>query len=271
MIEQEGHLGHKGETCFSRVPLCPLCLISEANDDLSREVTKDIMICVVTDRRRLAGAGASFEGSRRCLIEQARFAADAGVDLIQVRERDLEAAELARLVTDLLEVTHDTLTRIIVNDRIDVALACGAGGVHLRGDSVDVADARRLAPAGFLIGRSVHRVDEAVRAAQAADYLIAGTVFPTDSKPSATARLGLGGLQTIVRAVRAPVLAIGGVAENRIEDIRAAGAAGFAAIGCFMRPGGAAGAGSAVSCRAIPLRDLVERARSRFDSVDTGP
>ncbi len=215
-------------------------------------------LCLVTDRRRLAGVDASPGEARRCLIEQIRYAAAAGVDLIQVRERDLEAADLARLVTDLLDAARGTPTRIVVNDRMDVALACGADGVHLRADSLDVADARRLAPPGFLIGRSVHHADEAVRAA-GADYLIAGTVFPSTSKPDRARWLGAGGLQEIVRATRTPVLAIGGVTEDRLEAIVATGAAGFAAIGLFL---GSGGTGPARSCRAMPLQGLVERARS---------
>jgi thiamine-phosphate diphosphorylase len=182
-----------------------------------------MMICLVTDRRRADP------------VQQARWAAEAGIDLIQVRERDLEAAALAALVTDVLTVTRGTRTRIVVNDRLDVALACGAGGVHLRGDSVPVSAARRLARAGFLVGRSVHRLDELERAA-GADYLIAGTVFPTASKAAGVAQpqlLGIEGLAALARAAPVPVLAIGGITDDRIDEITAAGAAGFAAIGLF--------------------------------------
>ena len=229
-----------------------------------------MLLCLVTDRRRLAGAGAPLEASRRCLVDQARFAAAAGIDLMQVRERDLDAADLASVVTSLLEAVRGSRTRILVNDRIDVALACGADGVHLRSDSIDAADARRLAPAGFLIGRSVHHPDDAVRAA-GADYLIAGTVFPSASKPEAERWLGLAGLEAVVRAARVPVLAIGGIAAERMGEIAATGAAGVAAIGLFMRSGGAVQPASEAPCGAIPLVDLAGRARARFDSVDTAP
>ena len=228
-----------------------------------------MMICLVSDRRRLAGDGVPIDEWRRCLILQTRHAVDAGVDLVQVRERDLEAAELARLVTDLLLLALGTTTRVIVNDRLDVALACGAGGVHLRSDSLSVAAARRMTPAGFLIGRSVHHVDDLADAA-GADYVIVGSVFPSESKPRASEWLGTAGLRAIVRAARIPVLAIGGVTEERLDDIAAAGAAGFAAIGFFMRPGGPDGHGTCASCRAIPLQDIVQQARARFDRVNTG-
>jgi thiamine-phosphate pyrophosphorylase len=216
------------------------------------------MICLVTDRRRLAGGD---------LAAQVRDAVDLGIDLIHVRERDLEAAALAALVTRLLLITAGTPTRLVVNDRIDVALACGADGVQLRGDSIPVAEARRLAPAGFLIGRSVHGVDQAIAAADA-DYLVAGTVFPSASKAAETPLLGLDGLRAIVRAVDRPVMAIGGISAGRIDAVADAGAAGFAAIGLFLpaRPG-AEGRGA----RLAELRQTVKNAHSRFDRPRTTP
>ena len=225
------------------------------------------MICLVTDRRRLVGTDAAPGALRACLVAQVRHAVDAGIDLIQVRERDLEAGELAALVTELLVVTRATPTRIVVNDRMDVALACGADGVHLRGDSIPIAAARRLAPAGFLIGRSVHGVDEAIGAA-GADYLIAGTVFASSSKLAQAPLLGIEGLRSIAKAVDLPVLAIGGIADDRIGEVVAAGAAGFAAIGVFMASHlDTVGAG----CRAVELRQIVNNVRARFDRLNTTP
>ncbi len=225
------------------------------------------MICLVTDRRRLAVAGATAAAVADCLVAQIRHAVDAGVDLVQVRESDLEAGALAAIVSRLLAVTRGSSTRLVVNDRIDVALACGADGVHLRGDSIAAADARRLAPPGFLIGRSVHAAGEAIAAA-AADYLIAGTVFPSASKPDGTPLLGIEGLRAIVAAVDRPVLAIGGMAGGRIGEAAAAGAAGFAAIGLFMASHPDAEGGG---CRVAELRQIVKNARSRFDRLNTTP
>jgi thiamine-phosphate pyrophosphorylase len=192
--------------------------------------------CLVTDRRRLCPGARSFADARRGLVEQARRAAADGIDLIHVRERDLAAADLAALVADVVAVTRGSATRVVVNDRIDVALACGADGVHLRADSVPVAEARRLLPAPRLVGRSVHSVQEAI-AASDADYLIAGTVFPSASKstgPLAAELLGIEGLRAIVNASAVPVLAIGGITPDRIDSVLAAGAAGIAAIGLFI-------------------------------------
>ena len=224
-------------------------------------------LCLVTDRRRLARGAASPEAARACLLDQVRHAIDAGVDLIQVRERDLDAADLSALVRDIVGLARGTATQVVVNDRLDVALACGADGVHLRGDSIAPADARRLAASGFLVGRSVHTVDEAVRATDA-DYLIAGTVFPSASKPGNGPLLGLAGLKAIAAAVSVPVLAIGGVSVDRIGEIAVAAASGLAAIGLFM---GAESAADASGCRVVSLGALVDSVRRRFDRLKIAP
>jgi thiamine-phosphate pyrophosphorylase len=193
----------------------------------------DAVLCLVTDRRRLCPETVAFEAARRRLIDQAKWAVTSNVDLIQVRERDLETADLARLVSDLVRVSRGSGTRVVVNDRLDVALACGADGVHLRHDSVRAETVRTIAPAGFLVGRSVHGLAEA-EGAGPVDYLIAGTVFPTPSKPAATPILGLDGLADVVQAVAVPVLAIGGITRERLDEVAATGAAGAAGIGLFI-------------------------------------
>ena len=146
-----------------------------------------------------------------------------------------------------------------------MALTCGAHGVHLRGDSIPVHAARQIAPAGFLIGRSVHRVEEAVAAGEA-DYLIAGTVFPSASKREGAPLLGIDGLTAVAHAVDRPVLAIGGITDDVIDAVASTGAAGIAAIGLFIATGDTQIAGS---CRAMPIRGIVDRARSRFDTLKT--
>lgn len=193
----------------------------------------DAVLCLITDRRRLCSATVAFEVARRRLIDQAKWAVASKVDLIQVRERDLETADLAKVVSDVVRVSRGSGTRVVVNDRIDVALACGADGVHLRHDSVRAETVRTIAPAGFLVGQSVHGLAEA-EGAGPVDYLIAGTVFPTPSKPSAAAMLGLDGLAEVVQAVAVPVLAIGGITRERLDEVAATGAAGAAGIGLFI-------------------------------------
>jgi thiamine-phosphate pyrophosphorylase len=229
-----------------------------------------MILCLVTDRQRLTSPATTLADARHCLAAQARHAVDAGIDLIQIRERDLDARNLAALTRDLVALTRGSATRLVVNDRLDVALACGADGVHLRADSIPVAAARRLAPAGFLIGRSLHSVGEAAEAA-GADYVIAGTVFPTVSKPEVRGHLGVGGLRAIVQAVAAPVLAIGGVGEEECDRVAAAGAAGVAAIGLFLAAGAESSRDHEPACRATALASVVKRARERFDRVGGGP
>jgi thiamine-phosphate diphosphorylase len=196
-----------------------------------------------------------------CLLEQIRYAVAAGIDLVQLREPDLEAGELFELTRTAAAAAAASRTRIVVNDRLDVAIAAGAAGVHLRADSIPPRAARPLAPRGFLIGRSVHALDEATAAAaDGADYLIAGTVYPTSSKPGARL-LGVDGLAAVVQTVAVPVLAIGGVTQGRVAPVAATGAAGIAAIGLFMTgPGGA-------PCRAGPLGDTCAAVRQEFDSA----
>jgi thiamine-phosphate pyrophosphorylase len=189
--------------------------------------------CLVTDRRRLCPGHPPFAVERRSLLEQVRRAVAAGVELIHVRERDLEAACLAALVGDIMTIARGTLTRVVVNDRLDVAMASAADGVHLRGDSIPIEAARRLAPPPFLVGRSVHSAAEA-RAGAGADYLIAGTVFPSTSKGEGAPVIGLDGLKAIVAAATVPVLAIGGVTADRVAEVTAAGAAGVAGISLFI-------------------------------------
>lgn len=197
-----------------------------------------MILCLVTDRRRLgAGTGAGPGEWTRLLREQVTAAARAGVDFVQVREPDLEAAELAALVRDLLERIAGSTTRILVNDRLDVALATKASGVHLKETSMMPDEVRRIAPPDFIIGCSVHTTAGAI-ARNSADLLIAGTVLPTASK-SAVDYLGKAGLEAIVSAVAGKsVLGIGGLDIPSIPLLTASRAAGMAGIGAFIPSAG---------------------------------
>ena len=189
------------------------------------------LICLVTDRGRLARAapGAS-------LVDLVASAARAGVDLIQIRERDLDAAAMTSLVKRCVAAATGTPTRIVVNDRLDVALSSGAHGVHLRSDSIEAARARELSPAGFIIGRSVHGVEEAAAAERSGglDYLILGTLFPTASKDTSHRLTTMTALAAACALISIPVLAIGGITAARAEEIVKTGAAGIAAVGFFL-------------------------------------
>ncbi len=197
-----------------------------------------MILCLVTDRRRLGAAiGAPPDRWLETLREQAQAAARSGVDLIQVREPDLEAGVLTSVVRSLMKLVEGTATRVLVNDRVDVALAANASGVHLKERSVLPSDVRRIAPAGFVIGCSVHGT-AAVAARRSADFLIAGTVRPTVSKPTVD-YLDEAGLRRIVEAAgEQPVLGIGGLDIPSIPLLAAACAAGMAAVGAFIPAAG---------------------------------
>lgn len=186
------------------------------------------VLCLVTS----SVPGGSAE--ERALVARVEAAARAGVHLIQVRQRHMETQPLLRLVRRCLEAVASSRTRVLVNDRVDVALAAGAHGAHLRGDSPSAARVRALVPPGFLLGRSVHTIGEATAAAAAGglDYLTFGTVFPSPSKPGVAAA-GARLLADVAASVPLPVLAIGGVTPARMGEVRRAGAAGVSAIGLF--------------------------------------
>ena len=197
-----------------------------------------MILCLVTDRRRLGAAmGAPPAGWDDLLRAQVRSAAQAGVELIQVREPDLEAAALTALVRDLMRLVRGTPARLLVNDRVDVAIAAKASGVHLKEHSVLPDDVRRITPAGFTIGCSVHTT-AAVAARKSADFLIAGTVRPTASK-RAVDYLDEAGLEAIVKAAaKQPVLGIGGLDISSVSLVAASCAAGMAAVGAFIPTAG---------------------------------
>lgn len=196
-----------------------------------------------------------------CLLEQIGYAVAAGIDVVQIREDDLDGGRLASVVRDAVALAKGSRTKILVNDRVDVALAAGAAGVHLKSRSMPAAIVRRVAPEGFLIGASIHSRAEAEELSGAVDYLIAGTVWPTASKPPAHPCLGLDAFARLAAAMTVPTLAIGGVSAARVADVAGAGGAGVAGIGLFMGPDAARDR----ACRAVPLERVVEDLRASFD------
>ena len=188
------------------------------------------IVCVVT---RVRGAAGSTE--RGVLRSRLAQAAAAGASMIQIRERQIDDRSLLDFTRDLVAATRETGCAVIVNDRLDIARAAGAAGVHLKASGPAVADVRRVAPSSFLVGRSIHSVAEAVatESAGGCDYLMFGTVFPSLSKPSIHPIAGTSALAEVCAAVSLPVLAIGGVTPSRVADLSVAGAAGVAAIGYF--------------------------------------
>jgi thiamine-phosphate diphosphorylase len=188
-------------------------------------------VVLVTDSRRLLPQSSVAE-RLHAIAAQAREAFAAGVDAVQIRESDLDA----RVLFDLTCAVA-ALGPAIVTDRLDIAVAAGASGLHLRSDGVEPSRARALLRPGMTLSRAVHDADEAATygADPALDWLLAGPAFETVSKPG-RAPLGAPGFREIARASRLPVIAIGGVTPSRVKELRAAGAAGVAGIGAFLPP-----------------------------------
>jgi thiamine-phosphate pyrophosphorylase len=198
-------------------------------------VLPDPVICLVTDRRQVA-PGARTDAAAIAVLEAwLDDAIEAGVDLIQIREPGLPAAALCGLVRRVVRCAAAGATRVVVNDRADVAVACGAHGVHVRGDGPAVERVRGLFPPDALIGRSIHAPGEAT-AHGAASYLLFGSVFESASKPAGHRVAGLEALRAAA-SVHGAVLAIGGVTVERARAVREAGARGVAAIGLFLPRG----------------------------------
>jgi thiamine-phosphate pyrophosphorylase len=177
---------------------------------------------VVTDRHEAAG---------RDLAETVAAAAQGGAGAIQLREKDLSAHDLYTLGARLQTALAPYGVPLLINDRLDVALALDAAGVHLAGHSLPTAVARRVLGAGKLLGVSTHSVEEARCAADdGADFVVFGPVFTTPSKVAYGPPQGLQHLRTVVHAVRIPVIAIGGIDHTNLPQVVQAGAYGVAMI-----------------------------------------
>jgi len=186
------------------------------------------MLCYITDRRGLGGAR---------LLPRIQAGIDSRIDLIQVREKDLETRPLLERVQATVALACGSESRVVINDRLDVALATGAHGVHLGGQSMSFEAVRRAVPPNFWIGVSCHSAEEVWVAEQAgADYAFLGPIFDTESKRIYGPPLGLGVLERAARGVsRMPVLALGGITIARAVECMAAGAAGIAGISIFQQ------------------------------------
>ncbi|MDP3090244.1 MAG: thiamine phosphate synthase [Nitrospira sp.] len=183
-------------------------------------------LLLVTDRSLVHGR--SFESALR-------EAVDAGVPAIQLRERDLPTRELLSLTQQIRAMTRDRAVPLIINDRIDMAVALDLDGVHLRASSLPISVARRVVGRHRLIGVSVHSVTEVRQAGgDGADYVLLGPIFETPSKREFGAPLGLAVLADACRQSSVPVFAIGGITRERIESVRGAGAFGVAMIGGIL-------------------------------------
>lgn len=193
-----------------------------------------MFLCYVTNRKLLGPSGQD-----DALLQMIKRAGAAGVDLIQIREKDLSARELLELTRGATAAVPRT-TKIIVNDRLDVAISAGAAGVHLGAASIPAADTVRWcragnAPKDFLVGFSCHSLQEAKAVGLAgASYVFFGPVYNTPSKIEFGPPQGSKRLAEVCRGLKIPVLAIGGINENNAAECLRAGAAGIAAIRLFQ-------------------------------------
>jgi len=152
-----------------------------------------------------------------------------------LREKDLPDAELFAVTREAVRLVHGTKCKIIVNGRIDIALAGRAHGVHLPSSGLTSADLKPHLPKHFVMGASAHSLHEAQRAAVGGvDYILLGPIFPTPSKLKYGKPLGLSLLRQICEALALPVLGLGGIRPDRIAEVIAAGAAGIAGIRIFQ-------------------------------------
>jgi len=191
------------------------------------------------------------------LEEAVARAVGGGINMVQLREKDLAAAQLVPLADHLRAITRDKAL-LIVNSRLDVALLCGADGVHLPERGPSVAATRRLAGDGLIIGRSVHSAEEAVKAEEeGADYVQVGAIFPTRSHPGPPAGPGL--VESVAARVTIPIVAVGGITARNVGEVMQAGARGAAVISAILgspSPGAAARrlAEAMVEAAAVPAR-----------------
>lgn len=180
--------------------------------------------CVITD----------FPVLDRAALDRTIAVAQAGVDAVQVRAKQATDRELVIWAKSLVSAIRPLGGRVLVNDRLDIALAAGADGVHLGSDDLPVALARAMSPVGFLIGATCRGGDHARQARDdGADYAGVGPVYPTTTKIGLPKPLGLGQLRAAAQVL--PAFAIGGITAARVPEVIGAGARGVAVVGAVWR------------------------------------
>lgn len=186
----------------------------------------DLRLYAVTDRRALP-AGVT-------LAQAVEAALDGGVTCLQLREKEASAGEILALARTLLPLCRARRVPLLINDRVDIALAAGADGVHLGQEDLPLPEARTLLGPDRILGATAHTVEEALRAqAEGADYLGVGAMFPTGTKTN-TIPTSADTLKAICAAVSIPVVAIGGVTAQNLPTLAGTGIAGAAVVSAIF-------------------------------------
>jgi thiamine-phosphate pyrophosphorylase len=171
----------------------------------------------------------------RQVVDVVRAAVTAGAPAIQLRDKAANARELLEAGRIILPVVHGAGALFFINDRVDVALALGADGVHVGPNDTPASAIRRVVPQGFIIGGSTDKPAQAQQlVSDGVDYIGCGTVYTTSTKPDAGASIGVKGLQSVVDSVEVPVIGIGGISADRVAEVARSGAAGVATVGAVM-------------------------------------
>lgn len=206
----------------------------------------DCTLYVITDAKLSRG---------RSHLEVAQAAIEGGASIIQFRDKEMSTRQLVETARKIKELTDEASIPLIINDRLDVALAVDADGVHVGQDDMPAALARQLIGPHKILGVSASTVEEALQAErEGADYVSASPVFTTPTKPDAPPPTGLEGLRAIVEAVNLPVIAIGGINEKNAAEVIEAGAQGIAVISAVI-------SAPDIVAAARHLRETVEAAR----------
>jgi thiamine-phosphate pyrophosphorylase len=188
-------------------------------------MTPNFNLYLITDRKQ----------TKLPLLEAVRLALQGGVRAIQVREKDLAIRELLALAWELRSLTNEFGAKLFINDRVDVAVAIDADGVHLGHESMPVDAVRKIVGPKMFIGVSTHNLDEAKNAeAGGADFVTFGPIFSTPSKKSYGAPVGVEALRTVKKHVQIPVFGLGGIRIDTTSQVLQAGADGIAMISAIV-------------------------------------
>jgi len=183
-------------------------------------------VYLITDRKLISGED---------IIGVVKEALGAGIRTVQLREKDMGTNDLFQLASRMREITNMFNARLIINDRVDVALCAGADGVHLGNAGIPVKAVRKITPDGFLVGVSTHGKDEALRAFEhGADFITCGPVYETPSKMKYGPPIGIRELEEVVSLVDIPVYALGGIKKENIPEVMNTGVYGISMISAIL-------------------------------------